>query len=348
MNIDKKIKKLGIEEVSEVDELTKRKLARAVSTTLVENFQNSKLDKEYIEKKLIDTKMYIANIPKGMSKANYMYMNSSIYFDKSLNIEEVDEFILHECIHRVQEYKDKRKRLVQLGTCNFTTTKIIGLGFNEASIEYIISKVLENKKNSIQVYGINVPSISSKYYSLVTNLIEQIVYLIGTDLLVNSTINCNDELIYKCIDNFGEKNFYKIRENFDKILSTQDGISRLLVESKDKEKIKTEINTLQNTYFETQELIITSYFEILLKMINSLDEIEKCKQKLLNYKELMGKNGNYDFFDKYYEEECARILEKEEKIKAATALMVISNNPIFKAFRAIKKLFIKPNMEYNK
>lgn len=348
MNVDKKIKRLGIEKLAEVDKTAKRNLASLVSTTLVENFQNSKLNKEHIEKKLIDTKMYIANIPKGMSKVNYIYMNSSIYFDKNIDLEKLNEFILHECIHRVQEYKDKRKRLVQLGTCNFATTKIIGLAFNEAAIEYIVSKVLSTQRKDIQVYGINILAISSEYYSIVTNLIQQIVYLIGEDILVDSTINCNNEFIYKCIDNFGEKNFYKIRENFDKILSIQDDISKLLVEYKEKEKIKAEINELQNIYFTTQELIITSYFNILLSLINSLEEIEKSKQKLLNYRELIGKKDGYEFFDKYYEEQYSKILEKEEKIKASTALMVINNNPIFKAFRAIKKLFTKPDMEYNK
>lgn len=347
MKIDKKIKNLGIEKLYEVDKEQKQILANKVSKTLVQNFQNSRLNKEKIENKLLDTKMYIANIPKGMLKVNYMYMNSSIYFDKSVQLEKLDEFILHECIHRIQEYK-KNNRLVKLGTCNFATTKIIGLAFNEACIEYIISKVLKTDKSLTQVYGINIPVISGKYYSMVTNLIEQIVYLIGEDLLVDSTINCNDEFIYKCIDNFGEKNFYRIRDGFDKILSTQDNISKLLVEYKEKEKIKTNIKELQNTYFEIQELIVTSYFNTLLALINSLDEIEKCKQKLQNYKELTGRTENYEFFEKYSEELSTKILEKEERIKATNALMVISNNPIVKAFRAIKKLFTRPNMEYNK
>lgn len=348
MNVDKKIKNLGIEKLCEVDKEQKQVLANEVANTLIQKFPNSRLNKEKIENKLLDTKMYIANIPKGMLKVNYMYMNSSIYFDKSVQLEKLDEFILHECIHRIQEYKNKNNRLVQLGTCNFATTKIIGLAFNEASIEYIISKVLKTERSLIQVYGINIPVISGKYYSMVTNLIEQIVYLIGEDVLVDSTINCNDEFIYKCIDNFGEKNFYTIRDNFDKILSTQDNISKLLVEYKEKEKIKTDIKQLQDTYFETQELITTSFFNTLLALINSLDEIEKCKQKVLNYKELIGRTENYEFFEKYFEELSTKILDKEEKIKSSNALMVISNNPIFKAFRAIKKLFTRPNMEYDK
>lgn len=348
MNIDKKIKNLGIEKLYEVDKEQKQVLSNEVSNILVQNFSNSRLNKEKMENKLLDTKMYVANIPKGMLKVNYMYMNSSIYFDKSVQLVHLDEFILHECIHRIQEHKNKHNRLIQLGTCSFATTKIIGLGFNEASIEYIISKVLNKEKNLIQVYGINIPLISGKYYSMVTNLIEQIVYLIGEDVLVDSTINCNNEFIYKCIDSFGEKKFYQIRDGFDKILYTQDNISKLLVEYKEKEKIKTYIKQLQDTYFEIQELILTSYFNTILSLINSLNETEKCKQKLSNYKSLIGKTEDYQFFDKYYEEQLTKILEKEEKIKAANALMVINNNPIFKAFRAIKKLFIKPNMEYNK
>lgn len=345
MNIDKKIKGLGIEKISEVDKENKIKLADLVSTVLTDKFQNSKLNKDKIKDKLVNTKMYMANIPKKMSKANYIYMNSSIYFDTSLNLEKLDEFILHECIHKLQEYKNKKNRIIQLGTCNFSTTKIIGLGFNEATIQYIVSKVLDNEKRVVQMYGINLPVISGRYYAIVTNLIEQMVYLVGEETLVNSTINCNDDFLYKGMDNFGEKDFARIRNNFDIILSMQDDIAKLSMEKKE---VKQSIEQLQNIYFETQELIATSYFDILLNMINTLQEVEQYKQKLLNYKSLTGKVGEYNFFDKYYEQQLIKVLKKEEKIKASTALVVVSNNPIFKAFRTIKKLFNKPNMEYDK
>ncbi len=348
MNIDKKIKQLGIEKLGDVDDATKRNLANMVSISLTENFRDSGLNKELIEEKLINTNMYIANTPQGMSKANYIYMNSSIYFDKSLDLNKLNDVILHECIHKIQEYKDKKNKLIQLGICDFKDTKIVGLAFNEAAIQYIVSKILHNERKIIRVYGIDIPTISRNYYAMVTNLIEQIVYLIGDETLVNSTINCNDEFIYECIDNFGEKNFIKIRNNFDRILSLKDCINNLFEEHKEREQIEDSIRQLEELYFSTQELILTSNSEVALKIIDNLQDLEEYKEELLHYSNLIGKNEKYDFFEKFYEAQYDILLEKEKSIKEKTSLMVISDNPIIKAFRIIKKLFIKPDSEYNK
>ena len=117
--------------------------------------------------------MYVATIPKNLPRVNYLYFNSALYFDGNINLKELNEDILHECIHKLQEYK-KRKRIIQLGICNFTDTKIIGFGINEAAINYIIMNAINSKKRTIKLYGMEVPENIENYYSIVTNLIQQI------------------------------------------------------------------------------------------------------------------------------------------------------------------------------
>ena len=43
-----------------------------------------------------------------MSEANYFYKNTSIYFNEKIDIADIEEFAVHECIHYIQEIKDKK------------------------------------------------------------------------------------------------------------------------------------------------------------------------------------------------------------------------------------------------
>lgn len=348
MNIDKKLKNLGIENISIIDYELKENLVNKIADKLSETFLNANINKEKIVKKLINTNMYIADIPINMPKVNYIYMNSSIYFSKSLNLDIIDESIFHECIHKIQEYKNKKNRLIQLGTCNFTNTKILGLALNESAIQYIVYRTEHSKREIIDIYGIKIPTIGRNYYAMLTNLIEKIVFLIGEEELIDSTINCNDEFIYKCIDNFGEKTFYKIRDNFDKILCATENIIKNKKKSTNKDNLQKHIKELQDNFINTQEIITTTYFEKLLDRIDNLKEVEEYKEKLDKYRELIANMEKYDFYNTYYKNQYAKILEKEEKIKKSNALIVINEKNINRLLAKIKKLFTRPYMEYNK
>ena len=56
-------------------------------------------------------------------------------------VDDLEEFAVHECIHYLQEVKDKRNYLIRMGLCDYTEFKIYGLGLNEAAVQLMASKV---------------------------------------------------------------------------------------------------------------------------------------------------------------------------------------------------------------
>ena len=77
-----------------------------------------------------------------MSEANYFYKNTSIYFNEKIDIDDIEEFAVHECIHYIQEIKDKKNNLIRMGLCDHSDFKVYGLGLNEASVQLMASKVI--------------------------------------------------------------------------------------------------------------------------------------------------------------------------------------------------------------
>ena len=137
--------------------------------------------------------MYRAEMPEGMAEANYFYKNTSIYFNERVAIEDLEEFAIHECIHYIQEIKDKRNNLIRMGLCNFDTLKITGMGLNEAAVQYLTSKVIGIQKEAVKYFGISFETISPSYYPLECNLIEQLTYFTGDEILFDSTFTSNDK-----------------------------------------------------------------------------------------------------------------------------------------------------------
>ena len=116
-------------------------------------------------------------MPDGMAEANYFYKNSSIYFNEHISDEDLEEFAIHECIHYIQEVKDKKSNLVRMGLCNFDNLKIVGMGLNEAAVQYATSKVIGIEKDYVKYFGVSFRTASPSYYPLECNLIEQMAYL---------------------------------------------------------------------------------------------------------------------------------------------------------------------------
>ena len=141
MSIESDLKKDGIEVVEKLDTLKINSIARNISIKLCETFPNYGLDSNYLFIKLSRLDMYKAKMPEGMAEANYFYKNSSIYFNEHIQDDDLEEFAIHECIHYLQEVKDKKNYLIKMGLCDYTEFKIYGLGLNEASVQLMASKV---------------------------------------------------------------------------------------------------------------------------------------------------------------------------------------------------------------
>ncbi len=333
MSIEKDLKKDGIQVIKEVDTLSVTLIAKFVAERLSSTFLFYGLKYNDLFIKISRIPMYIATMPDGMAEANYFYKNSSIYFKEGLSLEEMQTYAIHEFIHHLQELKDKKNVLYRLGLCDFTNFKVYGMGLNEAAVQYLASKALKNEVETVKYYGITFSSNSPNCYPLLCNLMSQIVYLVGEPLLVDSTLGSNDKLKAKLIYLLGERNFYTIQDNFDKILYAEEKIVQYSNKVKDDSLSEKQIvkyaygigsskKKITDTYIATQKLILSSYFEHYLENIHSAYEIETFRKQLYGYKDYIGTLQDDTFFNTFYIDAMAKLEEKEAELTGTTANLV--------------------------
>ena len=256
-----------------------------------------------------------------MSEANYFYKNTSIYFNCNIPTEDLEEFAIHECIHFIQEVKDKRNYLVRMGLSDYSEFKTYGLGLNEAAVQLMSSKIIGIPKDFVKYFGISFNTNSPSYYPLECCLVNQLAYLIGEDILFESTINSNDNFKNKFIEMTSIKTYLCVQNAVDSILYAEEDIIKLnnkIIECDDRNKkcdtMIRKIDELKNeillTFLRTQNLIISSYFNNAFKKITNLEEIEIYRRKLYNFKDYLGSTDGYTFYHDYYVEKMAELEHK--------------------------------------
>ena len=356
MSVESDLKKDGIEVIKKLDTLRINSIARSVSISLCETFPNYNLDQNKLFIKLSRINMYIAKMPEGMSEANYFYKNSSIYFNEHIDNDDLEEFAIHECIHHIQEVKDKKNYLIRMGLCDYTEFKVYGLGLNEASVQLMSSKVLAIPKEYVKYYNISFETTSPTYYPLECCLVNQLGYLVGEDLLFESTINSNNNFKKKIIDSIGHNNFIKIQNLIDKILYTEEEIVHinnkiLNIDDRNKKvdnmilKISKLKNEITSTFIKTQNLIISSYFDKSFNNIVDLESVEKYRRKLYNFKNYLGATEGYTFFNDYYVNKMMNLENKynelEGKSKASLYLIKKEESKLALILKYIRKIFVR-------
>ena len=193
MSIESDLRKDGIKVVDILDTVTVNKIAHNIASKLCETFPELCFNEADLYSKLSSLTMYRATMPEGMAEANYFYKNTSIYFNAKVDTEDLEEFAIHECIHYIQEIKDKKNNLIRMGLCNFDALKIVGMGLNEAAVQFATSKVIGIKKEAVKYFGVSFETTSPSYYPLECNLIEQLAYFTGDTILFDSTFTSNDK-----------------------------------------------------------------------------------------------------------------------------------------------------------
>lgn len=292
-----------------------------------------------------------------MSEANYFYKNTSIYFNCNIPTEDLEEFAIHECIHFIQEVKDKRNYLVRMGLSDYSEFKTYGLGLNEAAVQLMSSKIIGIPKDFVKYFGISFNTNSPSYYPLECCLVNQLAYLIGEDILFESTINSNDNFKNKFIEMTSIKTYLCVQNAVDSILYAEEDIIKLnnkIIECDDRNKkcdtMIRKIDELKNeillTFLRTQNLIISSYFNNAFKKITNLEEIEIYRRKLYNFKNYLGSTDGYTFYHDFYVEKMAELEHKYNILENGgleTALDVTSKkeNMFIALINKIKALFTK-------
>ena len=303
---------------------------------LFNTFQNHNFDAKRINRCLLSTKMYIADFKKNLGSASYFYKSNSIYIDKDANFEELDDYIIHEFIHCIQDIRID-KNYNRIGLCTISEFKIHGLALNEAAVQYITSKMLNRKLEEINYRIVILKTRRKEYYPLLSNLVEQIIYLYGEYNIVESTINGSYNFQEQYIEICSEKDFNKLENNIDKVLDIRNKLSQGIDYDNQIEKIVSQ-------YFVTQEIIFTSYFNRKLSKIETLDEIDLYKSKLEGYRELIGSDGDYKFFEIFKDDKLKMLKNRMINIMRKDSInmpKVINKNRIFNLFRYIRSLFMK-------
>lgn len=342
MNLQKKLENLGIEQVQKLDNVSIRTIAYNVTEAITKAFPALYDEYNNMLVKLLNCDMYVATITKPISKVNYIYENSSIYFDRNLDLTKINEQIIHECVHYIQDYRTVKGRIDKIGLCNFEEFSIYGLGLNEAAVQYISAKSVENIPSVLTKYGMRIKTISPNYYPFLTNLMQQIVYLMDEKKLVDATLSGNNKFEDLLLDTF-EGNTKKIMNKFDEILELNNSLNA----NKDLEVEEQLQECLINTYEETQNLIFSTFFDKICPRLTTAQEVDYYEEKANNYKEFMGvnlaKRFNTDNFYDVYREELTRKLNKRlfeiNRARSRNTLSVIKLDWLGKAMKKIAYYF---------
>ena len=363
MSIKSDLKKDGIEVIEKLDTLKINSIAKNIASKLCETFPSYGLNENDLFIKLSRLDMYKAKMPEGMAEANYFYKNTSIYFNEHIQDEDLEEFAIHECIHYLQEVKDKRNYLVRMGLCDYTEFKIYGLGLNEAAVQLMASKVNGIPKEYVKYFGISFETISPSYYPLECCLVNQMAYITGEDVLFESTLNSNDNFKETFANLTSPKTFMAVQNAIDDILNSEEEIIKLnnriaTIDDRNKkvdgmlqkiDELKSEISL---TFMRTQNLIISSYFDKAFDSISNLEEVENYRRKLYSFKDYLGCMEGYTFFNDYYVNKMMDLEKKYNSLEngeVETAIKVISKkeNIFVTIFKAIKKLILGEGSKEN-
>lgn len=361
MSIKSDLKKDGIEVIEKLNTLKVNSIAKSISFKLCNTFPQFNLNQNDLFIKLCRLNMYKANMPEGIAEANYFYKNSSIYFNSHIQNEDLEEFAIHECIHFLQEVKDKKNYLIRMGLCDYTEFKIYGLGLNEAAVQLMASKINNIPKEFVKYFGINFETTSPSYYPLECCLVNQMAFLIGEDILFESTLNSTDNFKIKFAESTSVKTFLAVQNAIDDILKREEEIIKLnnrIININDKNKkvdgmlqkideLKREITL---TFMRTQNLIISSYFDNAFLKISNLEEIENFRRKLYCFKDYLGATDGYTFFNDYYVNKMEQLEAKYNAIENGEfeiSLTVVTKkeNKLVAILKAIKKLILGSNKE---
>ena len=363
MSIESDLRKDGIEVTEKLDTLKINSIARNVSIKLCDTFPEFNLNQNELFIKVSRLNMYKAKMPEGMAEANYFYKNTSIYFNEHIQDEDLEEFAIHECIHYLQEVKDKRNYLLRMGLCDYTEFKIYGLGLNEAAVQLMASKVNGIPKEYVKYFGISFETTSPSYYPLECCLVNQLAYIVGEDVLFESTLNSNDNFKEQFANLTSPKTFMAVQNAIDDILNSEEEIIKLnnkiaAIDDRNKkvdgmlEKIDELKSEISLTFMRTQNLIISSYFDASFNSISNLEEVENYRRKLYNFKDCLGCMEGYTFFNDYYVNKMMELEKKYNSIEngeVETAIKVITKkeNIFVSIFKAIKRLLLGKTTKEN-
>jgi hypothetical protein len=323
MSTNSRLKKEGIEIVEQLDTLKVNTIAISIASKLCLAFPEHNLNKSELFTSLSRINMYIAKMPEDSAGAKYFYKNNSIYFNKEYDLDEMAKLAMHECIHYIQEFRDANNNLVKMGLYNCTLNS--GLGINEAAVQLMASEANMCPSTSETYYNVSLNTISPNYYPLECALVNQMAYFTGTYPLFHSTLNSNDVFKNTFILKSNKRAYNTIVKNIDLLLAYENDLNYFASELQYANKVSeikllnkliaSKKDSITSIFFKTQNLIIESCFISEFNNIRNLEDVKEYKNKLYNFKNIMGSNENYTFYNEFYRKIMESLEKKKEQIE---------------------------------
>ncbi len=326
MNINSILRKEGIELKSQLDKSQVNRIATIISEKICDTFPEHNLNYNDIFSMLSTLDMFIAKMPADSTAAKYFSKINAIYFSDTMDLENIDTLVIHECIHAIQEVKNSNGKLLKLGLYNFSSSK--GQGINEAAVQLMATKIANVQEDSVKYYNLDFYTPSPLFYPIETALIHQMAYFTGSYPLFHSTLYSNHIFKNTFIAKSNEKVYHTIENNFDLIIHHEELLSFSYAElaeysqnnanlnkiKKLNQKIDNLKNSILNLTLSTQNLIIESCFNSELDNIRDMASVKTFRQRLYDFNNLLFTTANYDFYSKFYYEMMNKLEEKEELI----------------------------------
>lgn len=340
MNISKELEKIGITPLEKIKLEEKDYIAKTIADKLTKNIKELSNSYNELYMRIFNSNMCYANIDQKFRGVFYYYKNNTIYIDDKKDLSNIDDYLIHESIHYLQNFGKINKKTDRAGICQFREFKIFGLGINEAIVQYITARALESPKHRINNDKITIYTNSENYYKYMTSLICQILFLIGDKEAIQSCINSTDTFENELYNTF-EENTEKIVKNFDIILEENNKTGR-------------NENKIIDIYMQTQDLIYTTYFTKMYKRLNTLQEVDEQIRKIEEYEKMTGKllgtqdeenkftNFKTEMSEKYFK----KIIEVNRK-QSKDTLVVVYKNKLYSIWSQLVK-FIQRKTSRNK
>ena len=329
------LRKMGITAEGAVSLGGQEQLVQNFVEALKMTFPEQSILEETIRDHFQQHNMYWARFEKNLGNASYSYKNGQLYLSRQIDFQKLDPFVLHEMIHSLQDKQieiDYRK----LGLCTMTDFKMEGLALNEAGIQYVVAKMLQQDREKIDYGELSLKTRSPQYYPLLCNLLEQIVVLVGEECLVGSVLWSQSSFRENCILAFGEQAYLDIAKEMDKLLEIRIKISQ------DANCQKQVTQSIQQ-FEKIQNKILTSYFNKKIRNLSKVESVEDYQKQLRDFQKYRGSQEKEQFFEKFQQEksqELNRRLFQIMRMQSQNTPMV-TNHRIRMLWQKLRSFFMR-------
>ena len=339
MSINSTLRKEGIEDIKPLSTLEINKIASNISEKICSAFPEHNINKSDLFIAIARLNMYRAKMPQDDSVAKYFYKNNSIYFSNNTNVDDFSTLALHECLHFIQEVKNKSGKLLRMGLYNISK-KNSGMAINEAAVQLMASIANSSKIDFVKYYDLDIETESPDYYPIECALIKQMLYFTGSYALFHSTLYGDDIFKNTFITKSSEKVYNKIEYNFDllfhyenllssettKLMSLNDSDTNFKKINYMNLKIKNIKKIISKITLETQELILTNCFSSELELVRDMESLKNFKNRLYEFKNILIYNDNYSFYNDFYCYMMNKLEGKKELIEKYGVINFLSSS----------------------